>query len=176
MEAIPLRFRQRIIELYDQGLQTRQIAEMLGTCHSGTRRIRQYLRERGTLEPAKPRGGYDSGLTEPLRRQLRALVSADPGATRQELRDRLNVSVDVPHGGSLAEEVGAGAKKKSLHAAEQDRPDVHARRQAWHDQLKNVPVEKLVFLDESGARTNMTRLYGRAPVGQRVVSKVPHGH
>jgi transposase len=42
--------------------------------------------------------------------------------------------------------------------------------------LKNVPVEKLVFLDESGARTNMTRLYGRAPVGQRVVSKVPHGH
>lgn len=37
-------------------------------------------------------------------------------------------------------------------------------------------MEKLVFLDESGARTNMTRLYGRAPAGQRVVSKVPHGH
>jgi transposase len=111
MEAIPLRFRQRIIELYDQGLQTRQIAEMLGTCHSGTRRIRQYLRERGTLEPAKPRGGYDSGLTEPLRRQLRALVSADPGATRQELRDRLNVSVDVRTVGRWLKKLGLVLKK-----------------------------------------------------------------
>lgn len=49
-------------------------------------------------------------------------------------------------------------------------------RQAWHEQLKDVPVEKLVFLDESGAKTNMTRTHGRAPRGVRVVEKVPHGH
>ena len=29
-------------------------------------------------------------------------------------------------------------------------------------------LEKLVFIDESGAKTNMTRLYGRAKSGQRV--------
>ena len=51
-----------------------------------------------------------------------------------------------------------------------------ARRDVWHEQLKDVPREQLVFLDESGAKTNMTRLYGRAPRGERVVSKVPHGH
>ena len=28
-------------------------------------------------------------------------------------------------------------------------------------------LEKLVFIDESGAKTNMTRLYGRAKNGQR---------
>jgi transposase len=71
---------------------------------------------------------------------------------------------------------GAGAKKKSLHAAEQDRADVKARRDVWHEQLKDVSPQQLVFLDESGAKTNMTRLYGRAPRGERVVSKVPHGH
>lgn len=49
-------------------------------------------------------------------------------------------------------------------------------RQVWHEQLKDVPVEKLVFLDESGAKTNMTRTHGRAPRGVRVVEKVPHGH
>lgn len=37
-------------------------------------------------------------------------------------------------------------------------------------------MEKLVFLDESGAKTNMTRTRGRAPRGVRVVDKVPHGH
>ncbi|KKL50995.1 hypothetical protein LCGC14_2299950, partial [marine sediment metagenome] len=30
-------------------------------------------------------------------------------------------------------------------------------------------LKKLVFIDESGAKTNMTRLYGRAKSGQRVV-------
>jgi transposase len=33
-----------------------------------------------------------------------------------------------------------------------------------------------VFIDESGAKTNMTRSHGRAPRGERVVGRVPHGH
>ena len=35
---------------------------------------------------------------------------------------------------------------------------------------------RLVFLDETWAKTNMTRLRGRAPRGERVVDHVPHGH
>jgi transposase len=35
---------------------------------------------------------------------------------------------------------------------------------------------KLVFIDETWAKTNMTRLRGRAPVGERLVASVPHGH
>jgi len=53
---------------------------------------------------------------------------------------------------------------------------VQAARQLWHEHLKDVPVEKLVFIDESGAKTNMTRTRGRAPRGVRVIEKVPHGH
>jgi transposase len=34
----------------------------------------------------------------------------------------------------------------------------------------------LIFLDESGAKTNLTRLCGRAPRGQRVQAKAPQGH
>jgi transposase len=37
-------------------------------------------------------------------------------------------------------------------------------------------VAKLVFLDETGASTNLTRSRGRAPKGQRCVACVPHGH
>ena len=33
-----------------------------------------------------------------------------------------------------------------------------------------------MFLDESGASTQMTRCYGRSPVGQRLVCRVPQGH
>ena len=35
---------------------------------------------------------------------------------------------------------------------------------------------RLVFIDESGAKTNMTRLYGRAQAGQRAVDATPSGH
>ena len=36
--------------------------------------------------------------------------------------------------------------------------------------------ERLVFIDETWATTNMARRHGRARRGQRVVSAVPHGH
>jgi transposase len=36
--------------------------------------------------------------------------------------------------------------------------------------------ERLVFIDESGASTKMTRLYGRCARGKRLVCAVPHGH
>jgi transposase len=36
--------------------------------------------------------------------------------------------------------------------------------------------ERLVFIDETWAKTNMARCYGRARRGQRVVAAVPHGH
>jgi transposase len=36
-------------------------------------------------------------------------------------------------------------------------------------------LDRLVFVDETGAKTNMTRLYGRAEGGQRVVDGAPHG-
>ena len=37
-------------------------------------------------------------------------------------------------------------------------------------------LEKLVFIDESGAKTNMTRLYGRAKAGKRATDDAPSGH
>jgi transposase len=36
--------------------------------------------------------------------------------------------------------------------------------------------ENFVFLDESSAKTNMTRVYGRAQGGKRCVDRTPHGH
>jgi transposase len=39
-----------------------------------------------------------------------------------------------------------------------------------------MPAPKLVFIDETGLNTKMTRLRGRSPRGQRCVGRVPHGH
>lgn len=50
------------------------------------------------------------------------------------------------------------------------------KRACWHDLLAKEAATGLVFVDESGANTKLTRLRGRAPEGQRVVCRVPHGH
>lgn len=50
------------------------------------------------------------------------------------------------------------------------------QRQAWREQTGQVDLGRLVFLDETGAKTNMTRLRGRAPGGQRLVDAAPAGH
>jgi transposase len=68
------------------------------------------------------------------------------------------------------------AEKKSLHAAEQQRPDVAAARENWRAAQPHLDPDRLVFIDETWASTNMTRRYGRAPRGQRLVAAVPHGH
>ena len=63
-----------------------------------------------------------------------------------------------------------------LHAAEQDRADVATRRLWWRLSQLGLPAKRLVFIDETGASTKMTRQRGRAPCGERLVAKVPHGH
>ncbi len=42
--------------------------------------------------------------------------------------------------------------------------------------LPSLDPRKLVFLDESGVKTNMTRLRGRAKHGLRLFAHAPHGH
>ena len=39
-----------------------------------------------------------------------------------------------------------------------------------------MDAARLIFIDETWAKTNMTRLHGRCAVGQGLVAKVPHGH
>src|SRR5215472_10240780 len=63
-----------------------------------------------------------------------------------------------------------------MRAAEQDRPDVAAARRALRRHQTILDPRKLVFLDETSVSTTITRLYGRAPRGQRLVQKVLHGN
>ena len=67
------------------------------------------------------------------------------------------------------------ALKKTLKASEQDREDVKIAREEWKNKQKDFDTTHLVFIDETGAKTNMTRLYGRAMLGQRCFDSAPDG-
>jgi transposase len=71
---------------------------------------------------------------------------------------------------------GAATEKKSLHAAEQDTEAVRRQRTRWQHQTSQIDPARLIFLDESGVTTQMTRHYGRAARGARVSESTPAGH
>jgi transposase len=70
---------------------------------------------------------------------------------------------------------GLAAQKKTLRASEQERADVAAERVAFAERIKSIAPENLVFLDETGVSTKLTRLYARASRGQRAHGSAP-GH
>jgi len=61
-------------------------------------------------------------------------------------------------------------------ASERDRPDVARRRAQWTERQAQIDPERLVFIDETWIKTNMEPLRGWAPLGERLIAKVPHGH
>ena len=50
------------------------------------------------------------------------------------------------------------------------------KREAWFEGQLDLDPERLVFIDETWAKTNMARRYGRCPRGERLRVAVPHGH
>ena len=60
-------------------------------------------------------------------------------------------------------------------AQEQDRPDVVEQRTAWRAAQSQIDSDQVVFIDETWAKTNMTRLDGRSSLGTRLVEKTPCG-
>ena len=114
MRAIPVSARERIIQLYEQGKSTREIAEFLGFCVAAVRRVRQQFKERGSLEPQTHLCGRKTLLTPERQDNLQKLVSTQPDATLAELGARL----DRPFGTSTVDlwlrKMGLTYKKNAL--------------------------------------------------------------
>jgi transposase len=63
-------------------------------------------------------------------------------------------------------------KKKTLTASERD----EAARTTFRQTLTSLAVDDLVVVDEMGSSISLTRLYARAPKGQRAYGSVPRNH
>jgi len=71
---------------------------------------------------------------------------------------------------------GVATKKKSLHASERDTPRVQHARGEYQHEIGTLAVKRCKFVDESGINLALTRLYGRAPRGERAVGSVPQNY
>jgi transposase len=68
------------------------------------------------------------------------------------------------------------ASKKTVLPSEQDRPDIARKRARWKAYQRQINPKRLVFIDETWAKTNMAPLRGWGLRGKRLKAKAPYGH
>jgi transposase len=174
MRPYSIDLRERIVAAIDRGEHSlRQLAHLFSVNLSFLVRLLQRRRATGSVQPKPHGGGPAPKLDTDAVGRLLALVRQQPDATLKELRDRLGIRCHIATIARVLRRQRISRKKKTLHAQERDRPDVQAQRVAFMEELAALGPEHLVFVDEFGATTAMTRRYGRAPVGERVAASAP---
>ena len=171
-----LELRERVVDAVESGASRREAADWFEVSPSSAIKWMQRRQATGSIAP-KPSGGSISPL-EAHAAFLFTLIARQPDLTLDEI-------VAAMHKRRIAGSRSAVWRflqrhkisvKKSLRAAEQERADVARARRRWMREQGMFDPARLVFLDETATSTNMVRLRGRCPRGQRLIAHVPHGH
>uniref|UniRef100_UPI003999FDE1 IS630 family transposase n=1 Tax=Roseovarius halophilus (ex Wu et al. 2025) TaxID=3376060 RepID=UPI003999FDE1 len=133
------------------------------------------------LPPAPQGPPRGKGKLAPHQAFVEELVAQDPDITLFELRDALADAEGVRvHHSSIANLLSrlGFTYKKSLVATERRRAKVRQQRADWFKHRLpaiGAQPERVVFIDETAVKTNLTRLRGRAQRGERLTMEAPFG-
>jgi transposase len=176
-----------VVRLIEEGHTRPEVAELCGVSLSTVGRVIQRYRATGSVSPAKF-GGYKGYALAKHTDRIQRWVAAQPDLSLLEIQSQLakakvkvaasSVFRFLRHLGLMGTACRSGlscGRKKVLHAAEQDRPDVAAKRRRWRRKQRDLDPKRLVFIDETAISAGMTRRNGRCPRRERLVCKVPFG-
>ncbi len=166
--------RERIIAAVERGeASLREIAELFLVNVSTVGRLVKRRRQTGSVEPSPHRGGRRPALDDGDLERLKELVRERTDATLKELRDGLGIDCGIMAVARALERLKITRKKKVLHDAERDTPEERERRRTFREEVGAIDPNRLVFVDETGTNTSMTRTHGRASKGERVEGAIP---
>ena len=171
--------RERVIDAALSGPSLRQAAARFDIGVSTVIGWVGRLRDSGE-DSARPQGRPRGLKLDPHKDFLLPLIEAEPDMTIEKMGRRLledrGVKASVGTIWTFLARCRLTFKKKTVHASEQDRPDVLKQREEWFEGQLDLDPAKLVFIDETWASTNMAPMYGWAPKGERLRVGIPHGH
>lgn len=173
--------RGRVVAFVEAGHSCHEAARRFDTSVSFAVNLMALYRETGSVEP-RPMGGKRHGKLDAAETFLLAFVTRRPDVTMPELAAVLLAEKGIaatPQSLSRWLIKKGFSFKKTLRASEQDRPELAKARAEWKDGRQPLMREqrgRLIFIDETGTTTKMTRLRGRSLKGKRLNSKAPFGH
>src|SRR3954451_6293050 len=176
-KSYSLDLRRRVARFVEAGHSCHEAARHFEVSVAFVVRLMAASRAAGSLA-AKPEGGWRYSKLDPHREFLIRRVAEKGDITMPQLAAELAVLGTKIRPASIScWFIRQGYSfKKTLRASEQGRADVRQARDHWRSKrqprMQQEP-HRLVFLDETGTSTKMTRLRGRCPKGQRLDATAP---
>ncbi len=179
MRPYSLDLRQRILDAYDakEG-SVRELAERFAVAPNTVQNYLSRRRDTGQIAPkAATRHGPARALEAGHEHALRALVAEKNDRTDAEYARRLAARTGKRVSRLVVNRawrrMGFTRKNKTLHPAEQDRPDVQRARATYVRWARENRHRRFVFVDEFGFDQGMTPRTALAPEGERAPGKAP---
>jgi transposase len=168
--------RDRVVAAVTSGRTCRATAALFGISVASVVKWSQRWRDTGSAA-AKPMGGRRPLRLTGEREWLLARIAEKPDLTlRAVMAELAERGTPASYGAVWRFFRHEGITlKKTLHASEQDRADIARRRNRWKTHQGQLDPQRWVFIDETWAKTNITRRHGRCSRGTRLIAKVPQG-
>lgn len=176
-KPLSMDIRERAMARLDGGETVRAVADALSIAPSSVVKWSERRRTTGSAAPGKIGGHVPRKITGEQASWLRARMAEGDFTLRglvAELAGR-GLKVDYRTMWAFAHAEGLSFKKTPL-ASEQERPDIARKRARWKARQGSINPKRLVFIDETWAKTNMAPLRGWAARGQRLIGRAPFGH
>lgn len=173
MEPIPTYLRDRIVRAVLDGATMAEAARRFDVSHTVVAKFVRLDEAGDSLEPRPHAGGPDTARNPEDRKRLHKSVEDHPDATLAEFATMCELDVSIS---TVCRELAGlrlPRKRRIPRASEQSEEETREARRKWSRETSGIDPEHLVFVDETGIATNMTRPYGRAPANQPVYTDVP---
>src|SRR3954452_8073684 len=169
--------RDRVLAYSDAGELVGEIAAALCVSISYVSKLLSRRAQTGERS-ARPQRCHVQPKLAGLYDAIQSEVKARPDATLAELRRWLAQTHAVTASNGLMHDTlrKLGLTSKKRRCTPPSRPDVAAGRTEWRQSQARLRPGRLIFLDETSVKTNMLRTHGWAPICERLVASVPHGH
>lgn len=167
--------RERIVNAVKSGQLKENVAALFKVSLSSVKRYCKLEAQTGNLAPRKSPGRppkLPPDQYPALDQQLKAAPDQTHSYHCQLWFESHQVSLSLSTLCRLLSRMGWSRKKKSLKATERDEP----KRATFKARQATLDVNKLVVLDETSTNLALTRVYGYAPIGERVYGLVPRNY
>ena len=161
--------RKRIIDAKLRGDSEQKIASEKSIC----KKIWSLYKSTGSYFPRSNFRGRKPKFSDAQLEEISAAILENSDITLQELIDKFSLQISVPGLSKIVRFKLDFRYKKSLCSSEQLTASHKLKRHNCQIKQPEMDFNRLVFLAESSINTGMTRFYGRAKKGDRVVEHIP---
>lgn len=177
MQPYSIDFRQKILEVYqEEKISIRNLAQRFRVAKSFIQKLLKQYKETGDIKP-KPQGGNSPPKVQGVHLvTLTEIIENNNDATLEELcellEEQTGIEVSRATMGRISQKLNY-TLKKTLYATEKENKEVQQKRVDFWLKIREIRVEDLIFIDESGVNLALIRLYARALKGERARGKKP---